>query len=174
MSFNFQNLDEKTRQLMVEEVETARATGNLYFSKRFNDLGNARWPDLLREAAAAHTEHWLAYMIEAGGLMKGVEVSRTRSGGYTTKHVPNTAAETLAEGQFNRFYIIGVCRRAIAEGKNQVIVYRAKERTEHRPESEALIGKAMSAAELITALRSVQSSLGHELLKPNSGLSVHL
>jgi len=159
---------------MVEEVDKAQNADNLYFSKRFNDRGKARWPSLLREAVATHSEHWLAYMIETEGLMKGFEGASTPSGGYTTKHVPRTAEETLAEGQFNRFYILGVCCRAIAEGKNHVFVYRAKERAEHRLESDTLIGTAISAKELITELRSVQSSLSHKLLKPNSGLSVHL
>ena len=106
--------------------------------------------------------------------MKGLEGSRTPSGGYTIKHVPHTAAETLAEGQFNRYYILGLCRRALAEGKANVFVYRAKPVLDPRPESERLIGQSRDPSELIEQLRPVQSSLGHELLRPNSGLSVHL
>ncbi len=173
MSFNFRNLDNKTRRFMVEEVELAGKTGNLYYSKRFNEDGTSRWPELLQEAVANHTEHWLAYMIDEEGLMKESEHAHTPSGKYTTKHVPHTASETLAEGQFNRFYILGVCRRATETEKNQVIVYRAKERADHRPESNVLIGTAFSPASLITEIRPVQSSLGHKLLQPNSGLSIH-
>ena len=106
--------------------------------------------------------------------MTGFEGSRTPSGGYTIKYVPRTAAETLAEGQFNRYYILGVCRRAEAERKPEVVVYRAKQVTDSRPTSEALIGTRLRVADLIAQLRPVRSSLNHELLKPNSGLSVHL
>ncbi len=160
MQFPFRNLDEKTRSFMVEEVETATREGNLYFSRRFNSAGHDAWLALLLEAARDHDEHWLAYQLEAGGLMKGLEGSRTRSGGYTTKHVPDTAAETMAEGQFNRYYILGLCRRATAEGKKQVFVYRAKAVRDPRPESEAIVGRSINPSELIAQIRPVQSSLG--------------
>jgi len=173
MPFSFRNLDPTTRALMIEDIEAAAAEGNLYFSKRFTDAGHAAWPELWKQAARDHDEHWLAYQIEAGGLMKGLEGSRTPSGGYTIKHVPHTAAETMAEGQFNRYYILGVCRRAL-ELDGRVTVYRAKDVLNPRPESQALVGAVRNAAELIEQIRPVDSSLGHELLKPNSGLSVHL
>jgi hypothetical protein len=174
MPFTFPDLDALTRRYMIEEVEAATREGNLYFSKRFTSQGAAAWPALLREAAQHHTEHWLAYQIEARRLMTGLEGSRTPSGGYTIKHVPHTAPETQAEGQFNRYYILGVCRRATAENNTEVVIYRAKEVMTPRPESQALIGARLDPSDLIAQLRPVHSSLSHELLKPNSGLSVHL
>ena len=105
--------------------------------------------------------------------MKGFEGSRTPTGRYTVKLVPEIAAETQAEGQFNRYYILGVCRRALGEGKTLVFVYRAKDVRDPRPESERLIGSSYSPSELIEQIRPRLSSLGHELLKPNSGLSVY-
>lgn len=172
--FNFVDLDDQTRGLMVQEIELANSSGNIYYSRRFNEAGKAQWVELLTEAAREYNEHWLAYQIEARGLMRGIEGSRTPSGGYTTKHVPHTAAETMAEGQFNRFYILGLCQRAIAEGKTHVSIYRAKERIEHRPESDALIGTTIPVDQLLKELRDVESSLKHELVKPNSGLSARL
>jgi hypothetical protein len=41
--------------------------------------------------------------------------------------VPVTAADTLAEGEFNRFYLRGLCRRASAANMAEIEVYRAKE-----------------------------------------------
>ena len=174
MSFTFRDLDAATRRFMVEEVDAATRDGGLYFSKRFTAAGTAAWPALLREAVQDHTEHWLAYQLEVRGLMTGLEGSRTPSGGYTIKHVPHTAAETLAEGQFNRYYILGMCRRAAATNQPDVVIYRAKAVSMPRAESEALVGTRLRVTDLIAQLRPVQSSLGHELLKPNSGLSVHL
>lgn len=174
MPFSFRDLDPSTRSLMVDEIDAAVRDGNLYYSKRFTDAGKEAWPTLLREAAQGYTEHWLAYQIEARRLMTGLEGSRTPSGGYTIKHVPYTAAETLAEGQFNRYYILGLCRRAATEDKAEVVVYRAKAVLQPRPESEALVGTRLKASDLIPQLRPVQTSLNHALLKPNSGLSVHL
>lgn len=173
MPFTFRDLDAATRRLMVDEVDAA-TPDNLYCSKRFTPGGAAAWPALLREAAESHTEHWLAYQLEVQGLMTGFEGSRTPSGGYTIKHVPHTAAETFAEGQFNRFYILGVSRRAESENRPDVVIYRAKKVSNPRPASEALVGTRLRVADLIAQLRSVQSSLNHDLLKPNSGLSVHL
>lgn len=129
---------------------------------------------LLLEAAKGHNAHWLAYQLETRGLIKELEGSRTPSGGYTIKHVPHTAAETLAEGQFNRYYVLGVCRRALTEEKTHVVVYRAKQVYAPRQESEYLIGQSRDPSDLIDQLRPRQSSLEHELLRPNSGLSVHL
>lgn len=174
MALNFRHLDPDTRNEMLAEIDAAQLNGNLYFSKRFSESGTAAWPALLREAARAHNDHWLAYQLEADGHIKGLEGSRTRSGGYTVKHVPHTAAETMAEGQFNRYYIMGVCRRAVNNGGGTVTVYRAKQVNDPRPESEAMIGRQLNAQELLEQIRPVQSSLGHELLRPNSGLSVHL
>ncbi|HWN68034.1 MAG TPA: hypothetical protein VNM90_10380 [Haliangium sp.] len=174
MSFEFRHLDDVTRGYMLEEIQAAQQEKNLYYSRRFNDHGLVRWPRLLQEAARRHDDHWLAYQLEAEGLMKGLEGARTPSGGYTIRHVPHTAAETMAEGQFNRYYILGVCRRALAEGKSSVIVYRAKQRAEPSPEPDELIGASLDAQALHAELRRHQTSLEHELLQPNSTLSVCL
>jgi hypothetical protein len=172
--FHFLDLDTETRRFMVEEIEAAVREGNLYYSKRFGEAGAAAWPQWLLAAARQHNEHWLAFQIEVSQLMKGLEGSRTAGGGYTVKHVPQTAAETLAEGQFNRYYILALCRRACASGKREVVVYRAKMSLEPQAESAALIGRSLDAEDLAEQIRSVKSSLGHTLLRPNSGLSVHL
>jgi hypothetical protein len=107
--FRFENLDDTTRAAMLAAIEEAEHSKNIYYSARFNDAGNRQWVPLLKQAAKEHNEHWLAYQLEANGLMKGLEGAHTPSGGYTIKHVPHTAAETMAEGQFNRFYILGLC-----------------------------------------------------------------
>jgi len=174
MDFNFLNLDEKTRQYMIEEIKIAHESANLYFSKRFNEQGIEHWPDTLLEAASKYNEHWLAYQIEAEGFFREMEGAKKPTGGYTIKHVPQNASETLADGQFNRFYILGVCRRAIDDVISQVVIYRAKDRGEHRQESDSVVGSLIPPHELLLALRSNEMSLRHYLLRPNSGLSVHL
>jgi hypothetical protein len=174
MSFEFRHLDDVTRGYMLEEIRAARQENNLYYSRRFNDDGIARWPVLLETAARSHDDHWLAYQLEAEGLMRGLEGARTPSGGYTIRHVPHTAAEIMAEGQFNRYYILGICRRALAAGKSSVVIYQAKQRASESAGPDALAGFSLDAQGLYDALRLHQTSLGHELLQPNSGLSVSL
>lgn len=128
--------------------------------------------DLLIQAATDKNEHWLAHQAEQLGFFKDEEIKRKPKGGYTVAWVPHTASETLADGEFNRYYMIAVCDDAIAHGANAVTIYRAKERAEPRPDSAELIGKALNPTTLITELRKLPSSGVHPLLKPNSGLSI--
>ena len=174
MKFNFTNLDEQTRALMKEEIARAADNDEIYFSARFNDIGSSNWVSWLTEAADSHDEHWLAYQIEASGGMKDFEGRAKPTSGYTVAHVPRTAAETMADGQFNRFYIAAVCRRAIEAGQNDVTIYRARHRGEPRPGSIALEGTTTNARALLEQVRGKQTSFGCTLLKPNSGLSIQL
>lgn len=169
--FNFENLDEKTRGYMIEAISEAESSGNIYHSSRFNDEGFKQWLPLLKEAAREHDEHWLAFQLETKRLMKGYEGSMTPSGGYTVKHVPDSAAETMAEGQFNRFYILGLCKRARAEGIPNLEVYRAKKSAAPRRESENLIGSSFSVDYLEAQLLKTSDSFKSPVAKPNSGLS---
>lgn len=172
--FEFKNLNEVTRSSMLQAIEEAELTGNIYYSARFNQAGNDQWLSLLKQAARQFNEHWLAYQIEANRLMKTLEGAHTPSGGYTIKHVPHTAATTMAEGQFNRFYILGLCRRARDEGISNLIVYRARESSAPRPESQALIGKSLSIDEIESQLKETKVSFKSQLVQANSGLSVKL
>ena len=157
---------------MVEEISSAHKSGQLYYSTRFTQVGTDAWPTWLLGAAKEFDEHWLAFQIEAANAMKHLETRAKPKGGYTVAHVPDTAAETLAEGQFNRFYIAAICRRAIEDGHTSVQIYRAKQSDSPRPESVALEGTARDASSLLADVRSKDMSLKCDLLKPNSGLSV--
>jgi hypothetical protein len=171
MTFAFRNLHAQTRQGMANEINAARDRSTLYHSTRFNDQGRAAWPGLLAEAAGTYDEHWLAYHLDEMGCFKGFEYRAKPNGGYTTAHVPQTASETLADAEFNRYYMIAVCEQAHAANGN-VTVYRAKERGQARGESEAVIGSIHTPAELLPALRALPAGAMHFLLKPNSGLSL--
>jgi hypothetical protein len=173
VTFYFKNMSPQVRQRISTEISAAEQSSNFYMSTRFNQNGTNGAVSLLIQAAEGHDEHWLAYQIEAQVLMKEYEVRSLPLGGYTTAHVPSTAAETYAEGQFNRFYMIGVCLEAISQGK-QVKVYRAKQVANSRGSSNNLIGSLIDPSALITELRLMKSSLGHFLLMPNSGLSIEI
>lgn len=174
MKFNFTHLDEHTRKLMMDEIARATVNGQIYFSARFNAIGSKKWVAWLTEAAEFHDEHWLAYQIQSSGGMKDFEERAMPRGEYSKVHVPYSAAETMAEGQFNRFYIAGVCRRALEASQSQVRIYRACHRDEPRPESQALEGMMTDAQTLLEQVRNKQASFGCAMLKPNSGLSVQL
>src|SRR5262245_52245434 len=124
---NLTNLDPRTRLLMLDEIHQDVASGTLYLSPRLSDRGQADYPELLATAVQAHDEEWLAERLREQDLLNATEPRRKPKGGYTTARVPVTAADTLAEGEFNRFYARALCRRAILDGISDLVVYRAKE-----------------------------------------------
>jgi hypothetical protein len=172
--FNFVDLNEETRPFILDAIDQAEKTGNIYYSSRFTDKGREEWLPLLKEAASKHNEHWLAYKLEENQLMKGFENAIRPSGGYSIKHVPLTASETFAEGQFNRFYILGLCKYAKHKGIANLLVYRAKESKVERLESNLLLNKQIPIDEIENQLLDIQSSFKSKLVQPNSGISVML
>lgn len=176
MPFHFANLDDETRRFMLDEVQLDVTNNNLYLSARLSDAGLRDYPDALRNAIRSGNEVTLATVLRGSGRMRLAEERRTRSGGVTTARVPVTAPETLAEGEFNRFYARGLCRRALAEGLKELEIYRGKEVANPRPESQVKIGTRIDAAQLLQDLRShpgVEPALGLPP-GPNSGLTVRL
>lgn len=125
-------------------------------------------------ALEQHDDTWIASVLRSRNLMHTQEQRRKPKGGFTTVQVPYTAADTLAEGEFNRFYARGLCAHIIASGGTEVEVYRGKEAQNPRPESQAMIGLRLPAYTLLDDLRisqGVEPALGLPP-GPNSGLTV--
>lgn len=176
MALDFANLDSNTRSFMLEEIEHDIAVGKLYYSPRLSPAGKTLYPELLRNAARSGTDESLASELRVPGRLNATEEKRKPKGGTTIAQVPITAPETLAEGEFNRFYARGLCRRAMKQGIEALVVYRAKEVANPRPESIALIGKNLPVNQLLDDLRAnvgTDTALGLPP-GPNSGLSVKL
>ena len=176
MPLNYLNLDDQTRGFIVEEIEMDIANESMYVSSYLSDDGVADWPHILRTAAEQHDDGWLAGQLRGTGRLKTLAHRRKPKGGYSTVKVPVTAPETMAEGEFNHYYARGVCRRAIAEGIGRVVVYRAKQVREPRPDSEAKIGSEHDPEVILADLRSTQGdepALGIPP-GPNSGLTLKL
>lgn len=172
----FRNLDERTRQHKLSEIDHDVSNGGLYHSRRFNDAGLREWQRLLREAATNGSPASLAAAIRSGGYLVTEESRQKPNGGTTMAKVPHTAADTLAEGEFNRFYIRALCQRAIQDGIPHLLVYRAKAVANPRADSEAKIGAKVDPVKLLADLRAnigIDTALGLPN-GPNSGLSVHL
>lgn len=174
MKFKFDNLDEKTRELMTSEIKSDIEKGLLYFSKRFNENGHKLYPRLLLEAANNGDEESLAIDLKSEYCFAEKEARNGKNGIIYSK-VPETANQTLAESEFNRFYIRALCIRAIESGQ-ALIVYRARHSVNPRTESIMMIGKTFDANKLLNDLRSslgVDTALGIPP-GPNSGLTVKL
>lgn len=175
MPFHFENLDRRTRQLMLEEVDRDVAEGTLYESVRLTPQGAASWETLFRTACATGDDATLTASLGGpGGQYIEAREPNTRSKTGDDKAVPHNAAATMAEGEFNRFYIRAVCCRALEDGVS-LSIYRARPSENPDAQSEAKIGTSPDAAALLADLRShqgVATALG--LPRPNSGLSVRL
>lgn len=175
-NLNLNNLDPQTRRHMNAEINTDMAATKLYLSNRLSSRGRADYPQLLKQAAEAHDDSWLACELRKNGRLNEMEQRRKPKGGMIVARVPVTAPDTLAEGEFNRFYLRGLCVRALANGTPELIIYRAKDVENPRPESVAKIGQRISAQALLSDLRinpGVDTALGLPP-GPNSGLSAKL
>lgn len=157
MPLSYSNLDADTRRLMLEEIDLDIAAGRLYLSGWLNLAGQSAFPGLLRRAAEDQDDEWLAGQLRDGDrLATGVEA---------------TAAQILAEGEFNRFYMRALCRRAIDEGK-KLEVYRVKPPEVPRASLPGRVGQMIEPKVLLSRLRA--GGWSSSLLKPGAGLSVKL
>jgi hypothetical protein len=174
MGIQYKNLDKSTRDRMVEEVRL----GDHYISPRLTAQGQDAWPGLMAQAAETHDDDWLAQQLLDGGYLNEEE-SYTRDGITRQRRInQRNAAQQLGEGEFNRYYIRGLCVRAKREGKNELIIYRGKVVAQPRPESEAKIGTRISVDVLLPILRkndfvTIEDAIGVPG-GPNSGLTCEI
>ena len=131
------------------------------------------YQELLKAAASSGNEQTLAAKLKDQGLMKSSEMRRTKNGVAKTP-LPQNAAESLADAEFNRFYVRAMCRLAAENGGTQVEIYRAEVVADAHPEVELGIGRRLDAARLLSDLRNsvdIDAALGLSSGK-HSGLSV--
>ena len=161
--------DPRVRELMIDELERDVADGTLYISRRLTPIGGQQHPDLLRQAFQSGNPDALARRLDAY-LVTHEPTARG------PKRVPYNAAETLAFGEFGRFYARAVCRRAIELGQPFVQVCRVRVPENARPDSDLKVGSMLSAERLLEDLRrdpTMKNVFGVPN-GPNSGINVRL
>ena len=176
MTIDYDHLDERTRKFMLDEIEHDASSGLLYISPRLSDLGAREYLSLLVEAVERYDDAWLAYQLSNRDYMNSHERRRKKNGGYSFVAVPVSAPNTLADGEFNRFYARGLCLRAIEDGIPELEICRGKAVANPRLVSINLIGKRVRPQALLTDLRQsqgVEPALGLPP-GPNSGLTVRI
>jgi len=176
MTLMYENLDANTRQFMLKEMELDISKGELYISTRLNQQGKDMYASLLNDAIQSHDDEWLANELRRLDYMNAFENRTGKNGISKQVRVPINAPDILAEGEFNRFYIRGLCLRALEENIPAVEVYRGKQVNQPRPESEVLIGKSICANRLLNDLRASRGIEPALNLPPgpNSGLTARL
>jgi hypothetical protein len=162
---------------MMEEIEYDIAHNQLHFSPFLSGQGQRDYQNLLREALQSGTDESLAQHLREHRRLLRTLPRRNPSGGYSIAATAENAAEVLAESEFNRYYIRALARRAIEDGIQELVIYRAKPVRNPRPESEARVETALSPQALLEDLRAhpgdERPTLGVPS-GPNSGLSVRL
>ena len=171
MALQYHNLTVEVRPYMAQELDHDIKRKCVYLGRRLTVEGKRLWEGLLREALVEHDDAWLVQQLREKRLIKATETTVRGP-----RKVPHTAPVTLSEGEFNRFYMRGLCRFAIAGNIESVMVYRARESSSRRPESELMIGNVHPSRAALKDLResvgTTPSQLG--MPQPNSGLSLRL
>jgi len=176
MGFLLYDLDQETRRHMAAELRLDMVLRRVVTPKRLNEAGRTAYQGLLEAAIDHGDSDVLAAALSAGELLDELELSHSRKGKPYWKRVPWNVAQTLAEGEFNRYYMRGLARRAIVEGIDALEVYRAKSVKEPRAESRAREGYLVRPAALLEDLRSHREGPTDRGLPagPNSGMSVRI
>src|SRR6266545_4981251 len=154
MALYFENLDDRTRQLMLDELEYDLDHNQLHISPFLSGQGQRDYVNLIREAIQSGTDESLAQNLKAHRRINRTLPRRQPKGGFSIAATPENADEVLAESEFNRYYIRGLARRAIEDGVQELVVYRAKPVRNPRPESEARVETTVSPQELLEDLRA--------------------
>lgn len=174
MPLNYANLDPVTRRAMVEELDRDVENGSVHVSPRIRPAAITEYRHLLRDAFRYYDDLWLEERVAP--LLVDFESRRTKRGDAVTARLPDGAARMLAEGDFNQYYMRAVSLRAIAQGRPEVEVYRARLSLEPRSESSELEGAHLPATKLLADLRAPtpEALAAARLGRPNSGLSVRI
>src|SRR5512138_1525108 len=177
MALYFENLDDRTRGLMLEEMDYDIAHNQLHISPFLSGQGQRDYVNLLRETLQGGNDETLAQSLREHRRILRTLPRRNPRGGYSMSATPENAAQVLAESEFNRYYIRALARRAIEDGIQELVIYRAKPVSSPRPESEARIETSLSPQDLLNDLRAHPGDEPPALgvpSGPNSGLSVRL
>jgi hypothetical protein len=176
MGLIYENLDDRTRRLMLDEMEGDIAANRLHISAYLSGQGQRDYPNLLREAIQKGSDDSLAETLTQQRRLERAAPRRDQSEGFSLVAVPSNAAQVLAESEFNRYYIRGLARRALEDGITQLVVFRAKPVERPRPESEALVETTIDPQAILDDLRAHSGEPPSLAVPagPGSGLSVRL
>jgi hypothetical protein len=169
VALRYENLDDKTRAYMLAEYDMDSATGRVYVCKRLSDEGRRAFPALLRQAIAEHDDAWLSGRLRALTLV-------TTYSGTGPLGIGEQVPEIIAEGEFNRYYMRGLCARAVHEGVEQLQVYRAKVVATRKTSLLQHIGQMVSPAKILAEFHTAHRS-DPALASPygaDTGLSMRL
>jgi len=166
MPDNLIDLNEETRRRMLDEFEADVANGAVFQSAIVAPADESRYLDVHRDAFAAGDPESFAEAVVDLGLLQDRQASGSKV------NVP-AASKRLAAGQFGAYYARAVASVALDAGL-PIEVYRARQSTSSRPESERLLGQRLDPTKLLADLRanSSEPQLFAVLPDVNSGINI--
>lgn len=175
VSLDLAQLDASTRRFMVAELESDLADGTLYLSPQLSEAGLVDYQHLFRDALVGGTEVSFAEALGINGAVTPPSRwQHPREVG--ADEALAEATSRLAEREFHRFYIRGLCSRALSEGVESLVIYRARPADSGRAPADAMVGVRIDAKSLLEDLRDTFRSLPPHGLPQcrDPGLSVRL
>lgn len=165
MALVYENLTYEIKQLMLQEVQSDVDNNSVYVSQRLEDGRCGEYVHILESSIlSSHgTDEGFEQALQP--LMKEVDNHGRR--------IPVNAAQTLAEGEFNKYYVRAMCVYAIQHGLDLEII-RVRYSQNPRRESECLIGTIIGNLEGELELLRRNDRAHLSVFGPNSGLSVRL
>jgi len=143
---------------MVAEFDGDLGAGTLYRSPQLSEDGVREYPGLLRAALLTGTDASFAEALCAHEALRPLgRWQHSKEVGASDALA--TATAVLAEREFHRFYIRGLCRRALDQGVRTLVIYRARASTPGRTSSDAMVGVQITASSLLEDLRCTFRSL---------------
>lgn len=147
----YEDLDEATRLYMVQEIEADVDQDALRSPSGYFTSENATYSGFLIKAAKSGTDESLANDIHL--RIAGRTKPASFRNGKATPGISLLGARKIAEWDFNRFYMRGVCCRAIADNIGSVFVYHAHKNVELSAAAQKLIGQSLDPQKALDDLR---------------------
>ena len=116
--FNFEELDDTTRQWMLEEFHKEKASGEPYLSPWLSETGHEVFLQAMENAIVDGFDETLSYDLSHPSYWKSHEPD-----GKVIS--PFQHPKRLAASEFNTWYVRGLCRRLMEEGETECQVYVA-------------------------------------------------
>ena len=175
MPLDLPHLDERTRQFMLTELDADVAAESLYRSPQLSETGLGHHQRLLRVAIQNGTEESFAEALGAVGAVRPPSRwQHPKEVGLREAHADATFR--IAEREFHRFYIRGLCCRALEQGIDFLVIYRARPADPGRAPANSMIGLRIFVRSLLEDVRDAFRPLSpHGLPRcRDPGLSVRL
>lgn len=151
---NFEELNQTTRNWMLEEFQNEEQSGNPYRSKDMTAHGLTQFARIMKNVIQNEDEVILAEQLSDPSFWNPTYSYIRKDKLITAKLNPAVAAKRLALSEFNTWYVRGLARKLIEEKVEQCEVYRAEAAWEPRSECQDHDGKIFQVSDVYNGHRA--------------------